>query len=187
MKLNKLLILFTLFTAVFSASVSAQQETTKPSKEKKANNAEVKKEKSDRKYMLAAKGGCYYITDSGKKTYVDKKFCDGTNQTTDQNSRREEKAAAKTEEPKTTTVNKTKQTETVENKNGDGQIAPAKMKQSKAAEKHKTAGAKTTAVEPSGKTNSNGRTYITGPRGGCYYLTGSGKKVYVSDKSLCGN
>jgi hypothetical protein len=28
------------------------------------------------------------------------------------------------------------------------------------------------------------RTYITGPRGGCYYLSGSGRKVYV-DRSLC--
>jgi hypothetical protein len=28
------------------------------------------------------------------------------------------------------------------------------------------------------------RGYITGPRGGCYYLSGSGRKVYV-DRSLC--
>lgn len=28
------------------------------------------------------------------------------------------------------------------------------------------------------------RMYITGPRGGCYYLSGSGRKVYV-DRSLC--
>lgn len=30
-----------------------------------------------------------------------------------------------------------------------------------------------------------GRTYILGPRGGCYYLNESGIKVYVKDKSLC--
>jgi hypothetical protein len=28
------------------------------------------------------------------------------------------------------------------------------------------------------------RTYITGPRGGCYYISGSGRKVYV-DRSSC--
>jgi endonuclease YncB( thermonuclease family) len=30
-----------------------------------------------------------------------------------------------------------------------------------------------------------GRTYILGPRGGCYYLNEQGIKVYVKDKSLC--
>jgi hypothetical protein len=33
-------------------------------------------------------------------------------------------------------------------------------------------------------TKSYSRTYYTGPRGGCYYLSPSGKKVYV-DRSLC--
>ena len=31
---------------------------------------------------------------------------------------------------------------------------------------------------------SSGRTYTRGPRGGCYYVSGSGKKVYV-DRSMC--
>lgn len=35
----------------------------------------------------------------------------------------------------------------------------------------------------SSQSNSSGR-YIRGPRGGCYYLSGSGRKVYV-DRSLC--
>ncbi|MBC7899152.1 MAG: thermonuclease family protein [Saprospiraceae bacterium] len=30
-----------------------------------------------------------------------------------------------------------------------------------------------------------GRTYIMGPRGGCYYLGDAGNKVYVKDKTLC--
>lgn len=30
-----------------------------------------------------------------------------------------------------------------------------------------------------------GRTYILGPRGGCYYLNDQGMKVYVKDKTLC--
>lgn len=29
------------------------------------------------------------------------------------------------------------------------------------------------------------RTYILGPRGGCYYVSQSGRKVYVKDKTLC--
>jgi endonuclease YncB( thermonuclease family) len=33
--------------------------------------------------------------------------------------------------------------------------------------------------------NKSARTYILGPRGGCYYVSESGKKVYVQDKSLC--
>ena len=34
---------------------------------------------------------------------------------------------------------------------------------------------------------TDGRTYILGPRGGCYYINESGNKVYVKDKSLCEN
>ncbi len=34
------------------------------------------------------------------------------------------------------------------------------------------------------RTDASGRTYITGPRGGCYYVSASGKKNYV-DKSYC--
>lgn len=30
------------------------------------------------------------------------------------------------------------------------------------------------------------RKYVLGPRGGCYYVSDSGAKVYVKDKSLCG-
>jgi endonuclease YncB( thermonuclease family) len=34
-------------------------------------------------------------------------------------------------------------------------------------------------------TSTGDRKYILGPRGGCYYLTDGGAKVYVQDKSLC--
>ncbi len=36
----------------------------------------------------------------------------------------------------------------------------------------------------SGSRPSSGRSYIQGPRGGCYYYSSSGRKVYV-DRSLC--
>jgi hypothetical protein len=38
--------------------------------------------------------------------------------------------------------------------------------------------------ETSPRSTSVDRGYIRGPRGGCYYLSGSGRKVYV-DRSLC--
>jgi hypothetical protein len=37
---------------------------------------------------------------------------------------------------------------------------------------------------PSSKPKSTGRTYYTGPRGGCYYINSNGNKSYV-DRSLC--
>lgn len=38
--------------------------------------------------------------------------------------------------------------------------------------------------EKPARTTGADRGYIRGPRGGCYYLSGSGRKVYV-DRSLC--
>lgn len=47
------------------------------------------------------------------------------------------------------------------------------------------ASTQTTATPAEPRTNSgDGRTYTKGPRGGCYYLNASGKKVYV-DHGLC--
>ncbi len=43
---------------------------------------------------------------------------------------------------------------------------------------------KTDAPAPS-PAKTTGKTYILGPRGGCYYLGNSGNKVYVKDKTLC--
>lgn len=42
------------------------------------------------------------------------------------------------------------------------------------------------SIQPddSGSRSSSGRGYIRGPRGGCYYYSSSGRKVYV-DRSLC--
>jgi hypothetical protein len=34
------------------------------------------------------------------------------------------------------------------------------------------------------RSSASDRTYIRGPRGGCYYISGSGNKVYV-DRSMC--
>lgn len=34
--------------------------------------------------------------------------------------------------------------------------------------------------------SKNERKYLVGPKGGCYYVSESGRKVYVQDKALCG-
>ena len=84
-------------------------------------------DQNGRKYYIGPKGGCYYLTASGKKTYVDKKLCG--------------------------TVN--------------APLSPAGILDAPAASESK-----------------GSRTYIMGPKGGCYYINGSGKKTYV-DRSLC--
>jgi len=49
-----------------------------------------------------------------------------------------------------------------------------------------TSGTTTSDKNPatSEKSDKSGRTYILGPRGGCYYLNANGRKTYV-DQSLC--
>jgi len=106
----------------------------------------VKQEENrvNRKYEVGVKGGCYYLNSSGKKTYVDKKFC--ANQP-----------------PSVTDVKLT--------------VSPKKETRPDETKSKETKEEK--------KTDSSGRIYIKGSRGGCYYMNGD-KKVYVKDKSLCG-
>lgn len=47
-----------------------------------------------------------------------------------------------------------------------------------------SAGNKPANSEQRNNNSATGRTYIRGPRGGCYYLNSSGKKTYV-DRGLC--
>jgi hypothetical protein len=60
------------------------------------------------------------------------------------------------------------------------QVSP-KPDDSEMSADRKTYPGNTTYTQPS----SSGRTYITGPRGGCYYINSSGNKTYV-DHSFCG-
>lgn len=56
----------------------------------------------------------------------------------------------------------------------------------KATSDAKPEAAKATLVTTAAKsTSASSRTYVKGPRGGCYYLNSGGSKVYV-DKSFCG-
>jgi uncharacterized protein YraI len=89
-----------------------------------------------RRYERGSRGGCYYLSDSGRKVYVDHAFCGGSAQ------------GLVSESPSSTRAR--------------------------------------TSTTSSGSARSSGseRSYTRGPRGGCYYLSGSGRKVYV-DHSFC--
>jgi len=43
---------------------------------------------------------------------------------------------------------------------------------------------RTTTARPSRSSSSSAKSYIRGPRGGCYYINSSGGKTYV-DRSMC--
>jgi hypothetical protein len=101
-------------------------------------------EKANRKYLLGAKGGCYYLNSAGNKAYVDKEFCNALAINTKVKTK--EKTSKQISEPVTVKS--------------------------------------TTPKEPTKKTDSNDKTYQKGSHGGCYYLNGNGRKVYV-DKELC--
>ncbi len=120
--------------------------TIKAPTDKKAGSTTAKGKKNssgDRVYQLGSRGGCYYETASGKKSYVDKKFCENV-------------------------------------------VPAAGTKEGEEVKPVPTQANEKPSEKPTGKSsNSDGRTYIKGSRGGCYYLSESGKKVYVKDKSLC--
>jgi endonuclease YncB( thermonuclease family) len=46
-----------------------------PSDWRSAKKAQQAIDRENRKYLVGEKGGCYYLNSSGKKSYVDKKFC----------------------------------------------------------------------------------------------------------------
>lgn len=130
-------------TAKEPAKASASKGKDKEDKKTDDKTPAKKTKSGDRVYITGSGGGCYYLTESGKKAYVkDKSLCGN----------------APAAEPAPT-------------------AAPAPQ-----AEKSAPKAEEKTQAKP----NSDGRTYIKGARGGCYYLTESGKKVYVKDKSLCG-
>ena len=57
-------------------------------------------------------------------------------------------------------------------------VEPTSTTDSKAA----SAAAMLASPKPTSTTSASGRTYQKGPRGGCYYLSSSGSKVYVDHK-----
>lgn len=130
---------------------SIKDQSTEQLPQKNETNVPAKKNASkEREYQLGPRGGCYYLTESGAKKYVDKKHCSEVKDSTAQPAVREKKEP----EPKDNEPKK-------ENEPTEPESKPAEKPVSK-----------------------DGRTYIKGSRGGCYYINSSGKKIYV-DRGLC--
>jgi hypothetical protein len=136
-----------------AATTKDKSATGKKAEDNKTtgNKTTVKKPSSgDRVYMVGSRGGCYYLTESGKKSYVDKKFCENNASTTNSEKTPTGNTDSKKEETKPTTNEPKTQDE----------------------------------EKPKAKSNSDGRTYMKGAKGGCYYINKNGNKTYV-DKELC--
>ena len=67
-----------------------------------------------------------------------------------------------------------------------GKVSAISYQYGTASEGSGNAGSKTRSVKKTTGTRkpASGRVYHTGPRGGCYYYTAGGSKVYV-DRSYC--
>jgi len=105
---------------------------------------------SSRRYLEGPRGGCYTLSESGRKIYVDQAYCGGGGSMQGLTSAAEAQPAG--------TRSRTRST-------APGASARA-------------------STNSSPRRSSGSRTYLTGPRGGCYYLGGSGRKVYV-DHAYC--
>lgn len=178
-----------------------------------------KTDDDDREYLLGPRGGCYYLTASGRKTYVNKKFCENlpaasdtkkpdvpTDKQTDKPTDKKE-AKKNDKEKKSTKKTGSDQREYFTGSRGGcyyltasgnkkyvdkkfceaaSPNAPndAEDEKENKEQNEKKADEKSTDDAPANKSDGKGRTYIRGSRGGCYYLTESGRKKYV-DRDLC--
>lgn len=145
--------------------------------------------KDGREYFTGSRGGCYYLTASGNKTYVDKSYCENTQTETKSDSAK----APETNQPPSKKTSGDREyftgarggcyylTASGNKKYVDNSFCSQVTEPTKETNKAKPKEPETKQPE---KTNSDGRTYLKGSRGGCYYLTASGKKVYV-DKEKC--
>ena len=105
-------------------------------------------------YERGPRGGCYEVTKDGKKS-VKRSLCDST----------------ATSQAKSTDSTPTS--------------APSSQTQADTTKKSSTAASGTQATaNPPAQKIKDGKTYVTGPKGGCYYVTASGRKQYV-DHSMC--
>lgn len=139
--------------------VSAPSRTApKVSKTNASTASSVEGSQTGHTYTLGPKGGCYELTKSGSKRSVDRGFCNSA-------------PATRAEIPSTVPA---KQQPTMP------EPSRASTPDQLPAEAQRTIQPRATNAER----NQNGHTYITGPRGGCYYVTASGRKQYV-DHSMC--
>jgi endonuclease G len=61
---------------------STESQKSETDKTAETKTPTVKTDKSGRQYFLGSRGGCYYLTDWGNKSYVDKKFCSEVKEST---------------------------------------------------------------------------------------------------------
>ncbi len=106
-------------------------------------------------YVRGPKGGCYEVTKDGKKA-VKRALCDSAS------------------------VPQAKSTDVTPMPGSHPQTQP----NTKEALTSPSVTQASTAANRSPQKTKDGKTYITGSKGGCYYVTASGKKQYV-DHSMC--
>lgn len=168
---------------IIEAKTDTESTTGKDPDETKPPPAD--NDTGDRKYFLGSRGGCYYLTASGRKTYVDRNLCDGITKSSD---------AGKTDKKEEKTES-TKKSDPEERKYFKGSRGGCYYLTASGAKKYVDRslcedGAPDKAEPPEKNKeekppeNTGDRKYFKGSRGGCYYLSPSGRKVYV-DRSLC--
>lgn len=160
-----------------------------PQKESAAP-AGISNTKEGSAYFTGSRGGCYYLTASGNKKYVDKSYCENTSSETKSNSSK----ATETSQPPAKKTSSGEREYLTGSRGGCYYLTKSGNKKYvdktfcsqptvSTSEKGETKINESETKQPE-NTNTDGRTYLKGSRGGCYYLNSSGKKVYV-DKSLC--
>lgn len=120
-------------------------------------------------YVRGPKGGCYEVTKTGGKKSVERGLCASLPASAKQEKAPEAPAAAK----QSTQTEPAKATK-----------PPAPAAPSVSAKQTPAAPAGQAPAVPTRSTTKGDKTYVTGPKGGCYYVTGSGRKQYV-DRSMC--
>lgn len=78
----------------------AQPNPTPPWDYRASLKAKQEENRANRKYLVGAKGGCYYINSSGNKSYVDKKYCEGIPTVTKSESKKADEQADRLKEEK---------------------------------------------------------------------------------------
>ena len=130
------IIIHTIGVAVLAVSAMAQKSATSGGTQQP-------------QYVVGPRGGCYEVTQGGKKKSVARSFCAPASQSAPAQPSAASKSQSNTSSRTTAPTGNT----------GGG-----------------ATGATTIA--------KGNRTYVKGAKGGCYYLTPSGRKQYV-DRSMC--
>lgn len=140
-------------------------------------------------YISGPRGGCYTYTRSGAKKYVDRSLCAAETQASPE---RPQKGAAAKEGRSVFVRIADPQGRCFElfsdwtwKMTEPEQCAPERVSAGTPGQKERDAAKDGVAEKPVEKTQPNTESgYTTGPKGGCYTITSSGRKRYVS-RSNC--